>query len=214
MTESTDRHAQPLNRRYNAARLSDRAIDELIGLSRGLIADGVVNHDEAQFLGRWIDRNRHIRDEWPAKVLYSRLSEMLTDGILDADEQRELLGLLSDITGEGESVQYQAQSLSTQLPLTDPPPDIWVDGAEFCLTGRFVYGSRKECEAEIMSRGGIAKRSPTKSTHFLVIGHLGSSDWIHSSHGRKIERAVDLADSGSPIQLVSEQHWIDRVISA
>jgi len=214
MPEPLNPHGQPLNRRYSAARLSDRAIDELIGLSRGVIADGVVTQEEAEFLARWLDRNRHVRAEWPANVLFSRVNEMLSDGVLDSDEQHELLGLLSDITGEGESLQYDAQSLSTQLPLTQPVPEVVVPGKEFCLTGRFVHGTRKECESEIVSRGGIIKRSPVRSTHYLVIGYLGSTDWIHSTHGRKIERALNLSRKGSPIALISEAYWVERIVAA
>ena len=214
MPEPLNPDGQPLNRRYNDARLSDRAIDELIGLSRGVIADGVVTQAEAEFLARWLDRNRHIQGEWPANVLYSRVREMLADGLLDSDEQHELLGLLSDITGEGESLQYDAQSLSTQLPLTQPPPQIVVPGNEFCLTGRFVHGTRKECEGEIVSRGGVTKKKPRQSTDYLVIGYLGSTDWIHSTHGRKIEYALELSSNGSPIALVSEQYWVEKALAA
>jgi NAD-dependent DNA ligase len=139
---------------------------------------------------------------------------MLSDGVLDGEEQRELLALLSDITGQAESVQYDAQSLSTQLPLTQPPPEIVIEGQEFCLTGRFVHGTRKECEAEILARGGVAKRNLSLSTNYLVIGHLGSSDWIHSTHGRKIEHALELCKKGSSIFLVSEQHWVECVVAA
>lgn len=214
MTGSVDPHGQPLNRRYNAARLSDRSIDELIGLSRGVMADGVVTQDEAMFLSRWLDKNRHVQDQWPANILYQRVNEMLADGVLDPGEQRELLALLSEITGEGESLQYDTQSLSTQLPLTEPLPEIIVRGREFCLTGRFVHGTRRECEAEIVMRGGATKRSPTLSTNYLVIGHLGSTDWIHSTYGRKIEHAVELSKAGRPIALVSERYWVERIVGA
>lgn len=208
-----DPHGQPVNRRYAAARLSDRAIDELIGLSRGVIADGVVTQSEAEFLARWLDKNRHIREEWPASVLYSRISEMLSDGVLDTDEQHELLALLSEVTGEGESLRHDVASLSTQLPLTRPPPEVRFEDHEFCLTGRFVHGTRKECEAEIVSRGGRTKPSPTLSTNYLVVGFIGSTDWIHSTHGRKIERAVEYAKRGSGIFVISEEHWSASIAS-
>ncbi len=214
MPEPLNPHGQPLSRRYNAARLSDRAIDELIGLSRGVIADGVVTKGEAEFLARWLDRNRHVRNEWPASVLFTRVNEMLSDGVLDPDEQRELLGLLSDITGEGESLQYDAHSLSTQLPLTQPAPEVVVAGKEFCLTGRFVHGTRKQCEQEVIARGGVTSGKPRRSTHYLVIGHVGSSDWIHSTHGRKIEYALELSRNGSPIALISEAYWVEKIVAA
>ena len=136
---------------------------------------------------------------------------MLADDILDPDEQRELLTLLSDLTGEAESVQYEAPSLSTHLPLTDPLPEVSFANRVFCFTGKFIHGTRRECDAEVVSRGGAAKSSPTRTTDYLVIGHLGSTDWIHSSHGRKIERAVELAQGGHPIQLISEPHWVQFV---
>lgn len=214
MSKSLDDHGQPLNRRYGAARISDRAIDELIGLSRGVLADGRVNQAEAEFLARWLDRNRHIRAEWPANVLYKRVGRMLSDGVLDHDEQEELLSLLSDITGEGESLQHDAATLSTKLPLTEPLPVVEFQDREFCLTGQFVSGTRRECEQEVLSRGGSTKKSPTKTTSYLVIGHLGSRDWIHSTHGRKIERAVQLAESGAPICLISEEYWMEAVLAA
>jgi len=175
------------------------------------MADGVVATEEAAFLGRWLERNRHVRSEWPANVLYERIREMLSDKVLDEEEQRELLDLLSDITGEGESLQYDAPSLSSKLPLTAPPPTIEFEQSEFCLTGRFVFGTRRECEAAVRSRGGVTKSSPTLATRYLVIGHIGSTDWIHSTHGRKIERAIELESRGTGIALVAEEHWIKYV---
>jgi len=44
-----DDHGQPLNRRYSGKRHNDRTIDELIGISRGLIADKNINQAEAEF---------------------------------------------------------------------------------------------------------------------------------------------------------------------
>ena len=38
-------------------RRKDRAVDELVGICRGLLADGHVNLQEAQFLREWIERN-------------------------------------------------------------------------------------------------------------------------------------------------------------
>jgi hypothetical protein len=40
-----------------------------------------------------------------------------------------------------------------------------------------------------------------------VIGEIGSRDWIHSTHGRKIEKAMDYNGRGCRIAIVGEQHW-------
>ena len=206
-----DPHGQPLVRRYSAARLSDRAVDELIGLSRGIVADAHVTQSEAEFLARWLDRNREAQETWPGNVLYERIREMLSDGVLDRDESQELLELLGSITGEAEPLALKAQSLSSSLPLTQPPPKIEFPDRLFCLTGRFVHGTRRECEAAVEQLGGRCGKSPTLQTHYLIIGHIGSTDWIHSTHGRKIEKAVEYAKRGASIQIVAEQDWVQQL---
>ncbi|HJN50803.1 MAG: BRCT domain-containing protein [Pseudomonadales bacterium] len=191
------------------SRIQDRLIDELIGISRGVIADGIVDESEVIFLGQWIENHREVADRWPANVLYARLVEMLKDGVLDADEQRELLETLMDITG-GNSV-YQESSRSTTLPVTQPQPEIVFEGSVFCLTGRFVFGSKMECEEIIVDLGGVVIPAPTTDTDYLLIGEVGSPDWIHSTFGRSIEKAIELQGHGHPISILSEEHWVNQL---
>jgi NAD-dependent DNA ligase len=202
-----DDYGQPHNRFYNRARLADRAIDELVGLCKGVIADGVVTTEEAQFLAQWMDVNREAADHWLANILYQRISAMLADGALDPDEQRELLALLREVTSSGASPGTYIANLSTSLPLTTPPPVMHFENRLFCLTGKFVYGPREQCESAILAKGGKVQPTPTYHTHYLVVGLLGSSDWIHSTHGRKIEFAIELREHGRPIVIISERHW-------
>lgn len=199
-------HGQPISRRFNRARVEDRTIDELLGLSRGIIADGVVADSEAQFLADWLERNRRVADTWPLSVLYERVREMLADGVLDPDEQAELLDTLHELTGTGVP-EPDSASASADLPVDRPEPPIYFDSCVFCFTGKFVYGTRKECESEVLSRGGLVKKAPTQNTHYVVVGAVGSRDWIHSSFGRKIEKAVSMRDEGRPISIVAEQYW-------
>ncbi|HAW32731.1 MAG TPA: hypothetical protein DCY03_32270, partial [Planctomycetaceae bacterium] len=65
-----DAHGQPLSRTFNAARLNDRKIDELIGLCKGVLADGEVTQFEVEFLQNWLRNNQEISEHWPANVLY------------------------------------------------------------------------------------------------------------------------------------------------
>jgi len=202
-----DAHGQPLNRTFNAARLDDRKIDELIGLCKGVLADGEVSQFEVEYLQNWLRNNIEISGHWPANVLYQRIEAMLADNVLDVEEQRELLQTLMDLTGEP-SIHGSVTSMSTSLPLTTPDPEIDFEGRIFCLTGKFVTGTRKQCESLVLERNGSLKSSPTRDTNFLVIGLVGSSDWIHSTHGRKIEKAVELQESGTNLAIVSEEHWV------
>lgn len=189
--------------------IQDRLIDELIGISRGVIADGSVDEREAIFIGQWIENHREVADKWPVNVLYARIIEMLKDGKLTADEQEELLQTLKDITGE--SSTYQQPNRSTTLPVNKPAPEINFEGATFCLTGKFVFGSTLECEETICELGGTVEASPTLATDFLVIGEMGSPDWIHTTFGRSIEKAVEMQQEGHAIQIISEEHWVDQM---
>ena len=89
---------------------------------RGVIADGEVDEKEAIFIGQWIEKHREVADRWPVNVLYARVTEFLKDGILQQDEQNELLATLRDLTGD--TSLFQEGSKSTSLPINKPEPDL------------------------------------------------------------------------------------------
>ena len=201
-----DKHGQPVNRNISTKRLKDRKIDELIGLCKGITADNLVNQSEAEFLLQWLDNNREIYDTWPGNILYNRIDAMLSDKILDDNEKKELIDLLRQATG-GPAAAKNINSMSTSLPLTAPAPKIIIENRIFCFTGKFITGTRNYCENIIIEKGGSIKKSPTLKTNYLVIGIIGSTDWIHSTHGRKIEAAVELVKQKKRIKIISEEHW-------
>jgi len=191
------------------SRLVDRQIDEVIGLAKGIMADGCVTQQEAEFLLEWLETNRHAANKWPANILYQRLKLALQDGVLDSDEEKELLILLADITGKPKL--DSTHSMTTTLPICDPAPKVTFSNKTFCLTGTFISGKRSEASEQITMRGGCCKTNPTKKTDYLVIGDTGSTDWIHSTFGRKIEKAIELQKDGHPIAIISEQHWLSSL---
>jgi len=201
-----DDQGQLKDKRINARQVADRKIDELIGLCRGIMADGTINQKEAEFLMEWISSNEARANLFPFSVLYDRLSNMLSDNILDEDEQIELLDLLTRVTG-GDTLAEDIESMSTTLPLCNPAPDVIIEQNNFVFTGVFNMGTRKALQSIVENMGGIAQKSITKQTNYLVIGDIGSEDWAHSSFGRKIEKAIDYKEKGSDIKIVIESHW-------
>ena len=201
-----DDDGQPLNRKFNAARMADRTVDELIGICKGLICDGVINEEEAKFLVQWVDKRRSEASVWPINVLLERITGFMEDQKIDDQERRYLFELLSEISG-GSSPQDIVQNLTTTLPLTKPAPDVTFEKRAFSFTGKFFLGTRNVCQHAILERGGVIHDNPNGATNYLVIGTLGSSDWIHTVHGRKIEHAVELSAKGIPIALICEEHW-------
>ena len=202
-------HGQAPVAAFRSEAVIDRQIDELIGLAKGVIADGNVSHGEATYLLAWLETNRAARAVWPAKVLYPRLIAALADNVLDANEEGELLDLILQCVG-GNAPSHGEASMSTTLPITRPEPAIMFAGRSFCFTGKFYSGTRQWCEGQVASRGAQVG-AITKDLSYLVIGEIGSRDWIHSTHGRKIERAIDYNGRGSSIAIVAERHWYDHL---
>lgn len=202
-----DLHREFENSRFfHQARIERRAADELIGMSAGLIADGTVNQQEAEFLKAWIETNLPHLDDPVVNLVYRRLANMLSDGILQPEESRELLELLHKFTGPTLSTT-KPYIAPTTLPLCNPAPHIIRPGRCFLFTGTMAFGARKECEAIVQERGGVIGGSVSKKVHYLVVGSIGNEQWLHSSYGTKIMKAVELRDAGAPLSIISETHW-------
>jgi NAD-dependent DNA ligase len=198
-----DDDAQPLCLAWNLQRRIDAGIDELIGLIRGVLADGEVTEAEATLLAAWILKHSEIVTEWPVNVVARRLNRIFEDGQVDQTEREELKILLAEVVGENDNPLVTP---SATLPLSKPAPEVVFDQNLFVFTGKFAFGPRRVCEAEVLARGGRIAARVTLQTNYVVIGSVGSRDWIHSSWGRKIEKAVEYRDLCS-LAIISEQRW-------
>ena len=194
--------------KFRHPEVAERQIDTLIGLCKGVVADGVVNQDEAEFLRDWLAANEVTVSSNPVTyALLERINGMLRDDHLDAEESSELLGTLRSFTGErparGEFIP------STDLPLDHPPPPILFEGRSFMCTGTFAFGTRERCKQEITDRGGAYAKSVRRDLDYLVLGSYVTPSWIHESFGRKIEKAMEWRDvRGMPLAIVSEEQWL------
>jgi NAD-dependent DNA ligase len=191
---------------FNASRRIDRAIHEMLGLCRGVLADGIVTTEEALLLINWMEANPDVIAQWPASALADRLDRIFADGVVEPHEQRELEALLREITGTLEDGE-QAVGRTATLPLNSPPPALEFDGWEYVFTGRFACGTRRWCQQAVEARGGTITGDVRMRTNVLVVGTYGSRDWAHSSYGRKIQKAVDYRARGAPVRIVAEDHW-------
>mgnify|MGYP000152542351 CR=1 FL=1 len=185
----------------------DVAIGRLIGLCRGMLADDVLDDKEIFALQKWMEKCNGFIDVWPIYVLHEQIQEVLTDGVITEDERATLFTMMAKIVGGTMAETGAVDGLSSSLAI-DEIDNIEFEDKEFCLTGRFAYGSRNDCKAEVVSRGGVAISRVTRTMHYLVIGSLSSRDWKQSSHGRKIEKAVELRKQGLPIKIVHEDVWV------
>lgn len=190
--------------KFLGQRIGERQVHELIGIARGLLADGHLNDGEIDFLHRWLAASDGARANPLVSQLVSRLDAALADGVIDDDERADLISTMQALTANdfelGEALK------STTLPLCNPAPDLEFAGSRMCFTGTFTFGTRKECEGVAASLGAICG-SLTQKTRYLVIGEYATYSWKHSSFGNKIVQAAEWRSGGIPINIVSEQHW-------
>jgi len=193
--------------RFNRKNIDDRQIDTLIGLSKGLLADGKVDQAEAEFLMSWLVQSRQASDNPIILNLLDKVDSMLEDGVLDADESEELFGILQKITGESSELGELAKTSS--LPINEPLPSVSFEGMSFLFTGTCAFGTRKQCQEAIEALGGINVRSVTKSLDYLVLGTYVTDSWAHENYGRKIEKAMEYRDKGVELVIITEAHWVN-----
>ena len=163
----TDPHAdRKILNLYSRARLDDRAINELLSLAKGIVADCVVNQKEAEFLQKWLVANTVVKDNPVIATLFKRVNEMLKDNNLDDEEAHELLDTLHKFSG-GDFELGEIQK-ATRLHSDDPPPSIDFQERRFCFTGTFAYGSRDEISrwTEIL-RGFICGGEPNMESAYV-----------------------------------------------
>jgi NAD-dependent DNA ligase len=209
----TDPHGQPYNVRFNRARRSERDLSEFLGLAKGLLADGSISTDESDAVARWIKTHQDAIEQWPLNLLSQRVARIYSDGRVEDDERRELAELLQSIVG-GTAGIVLGEDAPTELPLDQPPPVcVWRD-AVVVFTGKFAYGTRADCQRAAKDHGAICEADVTKRTHYLVIGTFGSRDWVHTSFGRKIQKAVEYREMGGAPQILGEDHWVESISRA
>jgi len=184
------------------------AVQHLIAMLHGLIADAKLNEKEVRHLSAWLRRTADLRDVWPVDILTKRIEEVLHDGIITADELTHLQQTLVVVAGGSFQEMGTVSGLATMAyQLEDTGDAVEIVGKSFVITGVFVYGTRKLCEAAIIARGGFICTNVTKKVDYLVVGIQASRDWLTSSHGLKMKKAADMRRSGHHIRTVHESLW-------
>jgi len=172
-----------------------------LGVINGITADDALTDGEIKFLQQWIKDSHDLQSQWPFSNVFKVVKKALQDGVITKAERTEILNTLEDIVGGNIREDGSAIGKTTKLPFNDVEY-IEFEGRHFCFTGKLLFGSRKQCEMEAKIRGGIIHKNVTRNLDYLVTGPIASRDWIYTSYGRKIEKAIK---NGSTI--ISEEVW-------
>ena len=178
--------------------------DELIGFLTGVASDGMLNDEEVDALNEWLNRNESIKDRWPASVILDRLNHILDDGIITDDERKNLLVTVNQVTGTDPEAGGGSYEGSTEV-WEDQIDSLEVAGSTFCLSGEFVSGDRETVDTMLHCLGAETSPNVGKHIDYLVIGTLASQDWLYTTHGRKIEKALLLKREGHEITIITER---------
>ncbi len=190
------------------ARLLKRSCESLLGISAGLLADGELSDQEIKYLHLWLSENQSLTSTWPGEVIYSRINEVLADNKITEGGRNHLKQTLSELIGGAlQETGVAFGSASTSLPVDDID-SIEIKNKIFCFTGTFIYGTRAKCERAVAQRGGKAIPRIRKDLNYLVIGTMSTRAWAHTSHGRKIEKAIEFKKNNCPIYIIAEKQWI------
>lgn len=184
-----------------------KAADQLIGIARGIMCDDDVSDAEAAAFRQFVERFYALENTFPFDLLKARLDRIFGDGRVDDDERAELRSIMRSLGGLTDDPDFGVENISCSFPLDEPPPTVTFPGCEFVVTGRFAFGTRARVHAAIKNAGGTTHDTVRQATQFLVIGHFASRDWLHTSYGLKIQRAVELRQAELPIAIICEQHW-------
>jgi NAD-dependent DNA ligase len=182
----------------------------MVGLVRGVIADGKVSEEEAQRLSEWARDNPEIATRYPANLLSRRLERIFMDGRLDSRERIRLGSMLTQLA-ENPTGLGGGYPLATDLPVTQPMPEVAFEGQTFVFGGQLAYGPTHACEREVLELGGMCEHSVSRRTDYVVIGSLAANDWCQLTFGHLIDEVVQYRSRGVPIAVVTEEHWAEAL---
>lgn len=186
----------------------EQGLAEMVGVVRGIIADGVVSPGEATRLVEWTRENPQVAARWPANVLARRLENIVRDGLVDARERDHLEAILAQLA---ENPGRMGLSLATDLPVDDPAPPVVFESRTFVFAGEMAYGPLRACEREVVELGGSCERAVGRRTDYLVIGGLAAADWSQAGFRTQVDEIVRLRARGSTIAIISEEHWANAL---
>ncbi len=201
---------QPGPKPHLSAKHLDQSIAEMLSVIRKVLADGVVTEEEASALSVWTTGHPEVVEAWPGKVLVHRLKRIFQDGKVDEVERTDLQRLLKSLAVGDWGIRGGGGD-SGGLPLTDPPPVLVFPGGKFAFSGEFAFGPREACEAAVIALGGTVTQGLTADTDVLVLGTFGAGTWNDSPDAKLLARALRLRGKGSPISVVSEDHWVSSL---
>lgn len=166
---------------------STKAMQKLQLLVMDIMVDNQITDTEVLRLQSWLQEHDSLKGFYPFDKIFETVEDILHDKVMNKEEEQLLLKLLDAFVN----------------PQTD---DVQIDlnGKLVCLSGEFNYGSKKQVEAYMVSKGAIIAKSVTEKLNILILGEAGSAAWKYGNYGSKYERVQQINEKGKNIVVLKE----------
>lgn len=196
---------------YDATTADIQRLHAVLG---GVAADGVISEAELEGLSTWLSEHEHLRACWPYDEIDSLITAVLSDKIIDEQEQKMLMAFFSEFVAILDDRTITNPHLSegaSVVGLCAVCPEISFSGSSFCFTGTSFKYSRAQFAEVVKNLGGEVVTSVSSKLNYLIIGADGNPCWAYACYGRKVEKAVELRKKGVRLILVHENDFHDAV---
>src|SRR5689334_10462428 len=190
----------------------DRGMDELraalgrlLTIAEQLPSQEAAGGGEGEALKNSLAENGVPSRRFPVDVIHDEIHAVLAAGGVAEEKKSYLIKILKDLLAAPER-ELLARAWVSDIDY-DAAAEIDFPNRRFCLTGDFIHGPRRCCDAEIRERGGLISASVSQRVDFLVVGSLGSVEWKRGNFGAKIERAMYYKGQKLPMKILREAAW-------
>ena len=188
----------------------------LLGFFHGILADGELTDDEVWSLNKWLETHSHLEGNCVYDSIFKQVQTVLEDDVI-TDEER--VGLVKSLNEQVEILRSDSKSKIEKVSNVEAQNSsnlfnhipIVFDSMTFVLTGEFETGKRSDISSRVIELGGVVKTTPSKKTHFVVIGEMGNPSWAFTRFGRKVEKALQLRSKGVTISITTESKLIEAL---
>lgn len=114
--------------------------------------------------------------------------------------------------GRGERSGIYSEQLAANELLERYGKSKALEGEHVVFTGTLKHGQRSAAQQLVNAIGGVADKNLTKKTTLLVVGIPNPRAWKENATGsRKMLKASQLREAGSPIEVISEEEFFNRL---
>lgn len=186
-------------------------MQQLHGILAGVAADGLVSREELEGLRDWMEAVENLKGTWPYDEIDTLITRVLSDGRIDAEEQKFLLAFTEGFlrSSNGLVLESPFQEELVRNGICAVQPEVVFDRKKFCVTGSSPRASRRQIETVVTQLGGKAHPRVVKDLDYLVVAAERSLSWAFSCYGRKVEAAMELRRAGCRLSIVHETDFWD-----